>query len=80
MNQEKNRKQYAVLSAIAMVILMVVAVGMVEQNLIGSDNERETNDDTETNDGLSVSDGETNDDTETNDGLSVSDGETNDDK
>ena len=76
MNQEKNRKQYAVLSAIAMVILMVVAVGMVEQNLIGSDNERETNDNTETNDGLSVSDGdgETNDNTETNDGLSVSDG------
>ena len=79
MNQEKTRKQYAALSVITMAVLIIAAVGIRNSYAPGS-----TNDDTETNDGLSVSDGagETNDDTKINDGLSVSDGdgETNDDK
>jgi hypothetical protein len=72
MSQEKSRKSYLVLSVLAMAILLVAAVSIGSSDAPVSTNslsgakttQDETDDNTDTNDGLSVSDGdgETNDD------------------
>jgi len=82
MNQEKNRKLYLVFSVAALAVLMAGAVSVSSSNNAISANSLADTETTQeignqdTNDGLSVSDGdgETSDDS-TNDGLSVSDGD-----